>query len=194
MRVFSRAWGDTWSLITSHWKRSVFGVFLFPLGLLLGFLFLEEEEVKDEAVILILFTIGPFVAAAIVVFLWNLWLAPYKLMGDKLDEVASNVHSLGTVVKAPEAPDWERWKRVPALKLYQVAELCGGISPGVGSAVARSNDASRAIYSELEEALRSDDLKGSHEPKWANEHTRIKRKDLQEYFSGRDDYPAFLKE
>ena len=194
MRVFRRAWGDTWSLIASHWRRSVFWFSLLPLGFLLGFLVLEEEKVKDEAVILILFTIGPFVAAAIVVFLWNLWLAPYKLMGDKLDEVASHISSLGTVVKAPEAPDLERWKRVPDLKLYQVAELCGGISPGVVAAVERSNDASRAMYSELEAALLSDDLKGKERAGWVNEYTRIKRKDLQEYFSGRDDCPAFLKE
>ncbi len=148
---------------------------------------------KDEAVILILFTIAPFVAAAIVVFLWNLWLAPYKLMGDKLDEIASHIHSLGTVAKAPEAPDLERWKYVTSLKLYQVAELCAGVSPSEFPIV-RSNDASRAIYSELEAALRSDDLKGSDGPKWANEYTRIKRKDLQKYFSGRDDCPEFLKE
>ena len=132
----------------------------------MGFLVLEDEKVKDEAVILILFTIVPFVAAVILVFLWNLWLAPYKLMGDKFDEVASHIHSLGTVVKAPEAPDLERWKRVTDLKLYQVAELCGGISPGVVAAVERSNDASRAIYSELEAALLSDDLKGKERAGW----------------------------
>ena len=127
-----------------------------------------------------------------IVFLWNLWLAPYKLMGDKLDKVASSVHSLGPVAKVPEAPDLERWKRVAFLKLYQVAELCGGISPGVGSSVERSNDASRAIYSELEAALRSGDLKGGDE--WANAYTPIKHKDLQKYFSGREDCPEFLKE
>ena len=159
MRVFRRAWGDTWSLITSHWKRCLFWFSLLPLGFLLGFLFLEEEEVKSEAVILILFTIAPFGAAAIVVFLWNLWLAPYKLMVDKFDEFASNVHSLGTVVKTPEAPDLERWKRVSSLKLYQVAELYGGISPGLVPSFESSNDASRAIYSELQASLISGDLR-----------------------------------
>ena len=191
MRVFRRALGDTRSLISSDWKRCVFWVSLLPFGLLLGYIFLEEEEVKSEAVILILFTIAPFGIAAIVVFLWNLWLAPHKLMGDKLDEVVSHIHSLGTVTKVPEAPDLELWKRVTSLQLYQVAALCGGVSTNEVSIV-RSNDASSAIYSELEAALRSGDLKGNDH--WANSNTRIKRKDLQKYFSGRDDFPEFLKE
>ena len=190
--MFRRALGDTRSLISSDWKRCVFWVALLPFGLLLGYIFLEEEEVKSEAVIMILFTLAPFGVVAIVVFLWNLWLAPHKLMGDKLDEVASHIHSLGTVAKVPEAPDLELWKRVTSLKLYQVAALCGGISPGVVSSVERSNDASRAIYSELQAALRSGDLKGSDD--WAQDSTRIKRKDLQKYFSGRDDLPELFKE
>ena len=190
--MFRRALGDTRSLILRDWQSCVYLVVSLLVGFLLGSLFLDEEEVKNEAVIMILFTLAPFGVVAIVVFLWNLWLAPHKLMGDKLDEVASHIHSLGTVAKVPEAPDVERWKIVTSLKLYQVAELCGGISPGVVDLGERSNDASRAIYSELEAALRSGDLKGGDN--WANAYTRIKREDLQKYFSGRDDCPEFLKE
>ena len=192
MRVLRRAWGNTWSLIASHskWKKCVFGGFLLLLGFLLAFLFLEEEKVKDEAVILILFAIVPFGVTVIVLFLWNLWLAPFELMEDKF---VSNVHSLGTVVKAPEAPDLEQWKSVSSLNLYQVAELGGGISPRVNAGTGeRSNDASRAIYSRLQAALISGDLKGNDE--WANAYTRINREDLQKYFAGRDDCPEFLKE
>ena len=36
------------------------------------------------------------------------------------------------------------------------------------------------------------DLKGSDD--WAQDSTRIKRKDLQKYFSGRDDLPELFKE
>ena len=191
MRVFRRTLGDTWSFFSSDWRRCVYGVPFSAVGLLLAFLFLKEEEVKNEAVIMILFTLAPLGVFAIVVFLWNLWLAPHKLMGDKLDKVASHIHSLSTVAKVPEAPDVERWKRVTSLKLYQVAELCGGISPGVIYSGERSNDASRAIYSELEAACHSGVLKVGNG--WANAYTPIKREELQKYFSGRDDCPEFLK-
>ena len=194
--MFRRALGDTWSLIHRDRQSRVFWLVSLLVSLLvgfvLGFLFLDEEEVKDEAVIMSLFTLAPLGVIAIVVFLWNLWLAPHKLMGDKLGEVASHIHSLGTVAKVPEEPDVERWKRVTSLKLYQVAELCAGISPGVTYLGERFNDASKAIYSELEAALHLGDLKIGNG--WANADTLIKREDLQKYFSGRDDCPEFLKE
>ena len=192
MRVLRRSAGDTLAVFGRGWKSILFALLLLIVGNGLGFLCLGYEKAMDELRILALYTFGPIGILVSIVFLWNMWLAPYRLMEDKLDEVASNVHSPGAVAKVPEAPDLGRWKRVTVLKLYQVAELCGGISPGVVAAIERSNDASRAIYSELEAALISDDLKGSDE--WANEYTRIKRKDLQNYFSGRDDFPEFLKD
>ena len=41
-------------------------------------------------------------------------------------------------------------------------------------------------------ALRSGTLKGSDKPDIVGPHTRIKRKDLQEYFAGRKEKPEFL--
>ena len=192
MRVFHRSTSDTLAVFGRGWKKIFITFLLLIVGIVLGFLFLGYERAMDELRILALYTFGPIGMVVSVVFLWNLWLAPFRLMEDKFDEFATNVHSLDTVVKAPEAPDLERWKRVSSLKLYQVAELCGGISPGVGPSVERSNDASRAIYSELQAAHTSGDLKVGDE--WAHEYTPIKRKDLQEYFLGRDDCPEFLKD
>ena len=192
MRVFRRSASDTLAVFGRGWKSILFALLMLIVGNGLGFLCLGYEKAMDELRILALYTFGPIGIIVSIVFLWNLWLAPYRLMEDKFDEFASNVHSLGTVVKAPEAPDFERWKRVSSLQLYQVAELCGGISPGVVSSVERSNDASRAIYSELQAALISGDLKGGDE--WVHEYTPIKHKDLQKYFAGRDDCPEFLKD
>ena len=194
MRVFRRALGDSRSLIASDWKRCVFWFFLLPVGFLLGFLFLEEEEVKSEAVILILFTIAPFGAAAIVVFLWNLWLAPYKIIHDKLDRIEKFGSQPGEATlglnTTPANPSI--WKHAQELKLFQIAELSGGLSPHGPSE--GSNDIARAVYSELFAALEAGTLKGSSIPGFPTLYTRVKRKDLQKYFSGRDDCPEFLKE
>ena len=164
MRVIHKSTIDTLAVFGRGWKNIILAFLLLIVGIVLGFLFLGYERAMDELRILALYTFGPIGMVVSVVFLWNLWLAPYRLMEDKFDEFASNVHSLGTVAKVPEAPDLERWKRVTSLKLYQVAELCGGVSPSEFSIV-RSNDASSALYSELEAALRSGDLKGDDE--WA---------------------------
>ena len=94
--------------------------------------------------------------------------------------------------KTLELADLNRWKHVQRLKLYQVAELCGGVSPR--ESTTGSNDTARAVYSELYAALTAGDLKGSDPPHRVSSWTYIERKNLQKYFTGRDDSPEFLKD
>ena len=176
-------------------------VALFGLGLVLGFIFLDKREAEDATIILSLFSIVPFAISWIVVFAWNLWLAPFKQLDEKIDRI--NEERSGAVANTKtlsiEKPDFDRWKRVSVLKVYQVAELCGGVSPGSKPPVG-SNDISRAVWSELGAALRSGKLHGLNlegiplKGKYASASTGITRADLKRYFDGRDDYPEFLKD
>ena len=148
----------------------------------------------DELRIVTLFTIAPLIIVMAAMFLWNLWLAPYRLLDEKLDRIEKSSSQPGetTLEIKYDRADPAKWKHVQELKLFQAAELCGGVSPHGASE--GSNDRARAAYSELLAALRAGTLKGSDEPEWANFHTRIKRKDLQKYLGKRGDYPEFLKD
>ena len=190
MRVFRRALRDTWKFFGYTIRRVFTSATVFVIGAALGVRYLGLEKAMEEAHISVLYFFSPFIAIAFVVFLWNLWLAPYRLMDERIDELANRKGETPSRVNTTPA-DPSRWKPVQELELYKVAELCGGLSPL--RVIEGSNDVAKAVYTELIAALRSGELKGSNEPEYAYEGTLIKRKDLQEYFKGRDDFPGFLK-
>ena len=156
MRVLRKAVKDTRLVFWKNWnwKNAVFPLALIVIGWGLGFWFLGEKEAMAEIRVLALYTFGPLVMIVTTVFLWELWLAPYKLIDEKLVEISGKLHLPEVVGKAIESPDFEQWKRVSNMRLYQVAELCGGVSPG-NTITQGSNDRARATYMELEAALRS---------------------------------------
>ena len=177
-----------------NWKSAVWPLPAMIVGCALGFLFLGEKEAMDEIRILALYTFSPFGMIVAIVFLWELWLAPYKLIDEKLVEISDKTSPPELVGKAIESPDIGRWKRVSVLRLYQVAELCGGVSPG-HDYTEGSNDRARAAYTELEAALKSGQLKGSTpRPSDVSGWTRICRKELQTYFEKHQGCPEFLKD
>ena len=188
-RLGRRAFNDTLAFFGVKRRTACLGVILLAVGNGLGFLFLGRDQAMQEVSLMLLYTVAPVGAFAILVFLWNLWIAPYRIMDEKLDLIAEHRQpgqaSIGRAVPAS-------WKHVKKLELYQVAEISGGISPHALSK--GSNDRARAVYSELLAALQGGELKGSDVPEYANSHTRIERSDLQRYFAGRKDCPEFLKD
>ena len=163
------------------------------LGHAIGFAVLGYEEAMDELRILAVYVLTPIGALAGLGFLWNLWLAPFKLLDEKIDDIqvsataeSKKVQKVPNVTPAKPAD----WRHAVELALYQVAELSGGISPHLTSE--GSNDRARATYSELKASLRSGKLKGHGEN--VNMYTRIRRDNLQKYFEGRNDCPEFLKD
>ena len=194
MRVLRKAFKDTWLVFGKNWKSAVFPFAVITIGCVLGFLFLGTKEAMDEIRILALYTFGPIGMVFAIVFLWELWLAPYKLIDEKLVEISDKRHFPKVVGEASESPHVKQWKRVSSLHLYQVAELCGGISPD-NTITQGSNDRARAAYTELEAALRSRELKGDFDrPSDVSEYTRISRKELQGYFAKHQGCPEFLKD
>ena len=186
---------NTWLFFGPHTKRKVLvALFVIVIGSVLGVYTLGYREAMSELNIFALYVFAPLGILTSIVFLWSLWLAPYRIIDEKLDRIERSSGQLG----APSLgfntglTDPARWKHTRSLKLYQVAEISGGISPHGPSE--GSNDLARAVYSELFAALQAGELKGSHGSDSIHLHTRIKREDLQKYFSRRKDCPEFLKD
>ena len=134
MRVLRRAWGDTWKLFSGNWKRKFLWGLIVSLGFSLAFFVLEKEKLMDEFKILALFTVVPFGVVFLGVFLWNLWLAPYRIVNEKLDSMKANLGRPKHIVgwnPLPTNPD--QWKHAEELELYQVAEVSGGRTPAAVS-------------------------------------------------------------
>ena len=129
------------------------------------------------------------VVSGLIVFSYPQW-KPYIV--PKIRRQANLQVPAAGAGRVTELADLNRWKHVQRLKLYQVAELCGGVSPR--ESTTGSNDTARAVYSELYAALTAGDLKGSDPPHRVSSWTYIERKNLQKYFTGRDDSPEFLKD
>ena len=191
MQIWKRARQDTWEWVKRHVGITII---VSGLGLPAGFFVLESERAKDELHILLVYTITPISILIVLVFLYNLWLAPYREVWDRLDLIEEHrdapVQAERVVNTTPANLD--DWRHVQELKVYQIAELSGGISPPRTSE--GSTARARAICTELVAALRARKIKGHWAPKFANNVTRIKRKELPRYFKGRDDYPDFLRD
>ena len=90
MRVFHRAISDTLAVFGRGWKTIFITFLLLIFGSVLGFQFLGYERAMDELRILALYTFGPIGMVVPVVFLWNLWLAPYRLLKKRVEEIDSD--------------------------------------------------------------------------------------------------------
>ena len=192
MRLLQRAIKDSRSSFRATWRNAFHKLIEVVVGAAIGFVILGPEKAMNDLLILALYPLGTISLLGVLGFIWNLWLAPFRIINDRLDTIEESKQPTEASQKvaniSPANPD--RWRHVTELKLYQVAELSGGVSPDLPSG--GSNDTARAVFSELQSALRSGTLRG-HD-KYANKYTRIKRKELRSYFAGRDDYPEFLKD
>ena len=125
MQIWKRARQDTWEWVKRHVGITII---VSGLGLPAGFFVLESERAKDELHILLVYTITPISILIVLVFLYNLWLAPYREVWDRLDLIEEHrdapVQAERVVNTTPANLD--DWRHVQELKVYQIAELSGG--------------------------------------------------------------------
>ena len=170
------------------------GFCIFVIALALRFVVFGRGSAMDKLWDSMLYVVVPVVVLTIVAFMWNLWLAPFRLLSGRLEAA---INSLNPVMvqdasKEPEQADFRKWDKVQTFKIWQVAYLMCGLSPV--QAFPQRTDAVRASFSQLEAAVNTGQLKThSRDRQKSIEYQRVSRKDLGLYFSECGEVPEFLK-
>ncbi len=101
--------------------------------LLLFYYFRGGDEAMNEGIEIALYVFAFFAAAVVPTFLWNLWLAPYRVLNDRLDELAkSSGGPRGSLtVRATNVRlDVKLWDGTRIFKLGDAACLWVNVPPG----------------------------------------------------------------
>ena len=139
--VFRRAWRDTKQSIGLKWQSLVHYLVIPGLTVLLLWFLLGKEQAMDE-----IWIVGCYLATAFLLFvfsiLWNLWLAPYRMLKD---------HPVGksSPDSDPEPFDVQNWEGISPLKLGDAACLWIGVQPHEPI----ENDKALAMFKRLSGAM-----------------------------------------
>ena len=146
----------------------------------------------DELKILFLWGFGPLGIVVSGVFLWNLWLAPFKSLEKKISDLEHPGSSTEAGEPTLEQADLRKWKPVLALQVWQTADLCAGLSPK--NSGSRKTDAARAAYEQLSQAVKHGEIKvdRSEEDKHIS-FKIVERSELKRYFQDLGKVPEFLQ-
>ena len=124
--LFKRAWRDTihdlgFNLGTFWRSLAVPSVFVFLL-----FIWYDGNKAVGEAIEVGLYVVAFIVTAIVPTFLWNLWLAPYRLMEESIGNAIA-----GDRIIMEEIPTLciEDWEKVEVLHLHQAACLWVNVVP-----------------------------------------------------------------
>ena len=178
--IFRKAWHETKPFLRMGWKLYV-TMCLSLIAVPLGFWAQCDFKSMTRLGIGFLYGLGSLFAVVGLVFLWNLWLAPYRLIDER-----------GKPGPAPESADPSAWRNVPELKIWEAADICAGISPT--DSAKRMNDRSRALLAQLIGAVEDGTLHPVvHDGAWGVKHYRVKREELKRYFTELGEVPEFLR-
>ena len=174
-------------------KRSwIIGVLILIVGPLFGYFVQGKREVIKELETILIYTLCPMGAVAVLVFLWNLWLAPFKSLESTISDLKHPGSSTTTGVPTLERADLRRWKQVSAFEVWKVADLCAGLSP-VAPTV-RKTDAARAAFEQLSQAVECREIiVGIVEEGKPPGHKIVTRSELKRYFDKLGEVPEFLR-
>ena len=111
---------------------------------------LEATEIVIYAVVFVVVAILP-------TFLWNLWLAPYKLMGERLDQAIKDRMGVDAPQRIPPSHANDAWSKVALLKLEEAACLWVGLEPH--SPITDQN--AKAALSQLKGAVKTGQLQSN---------------------------------
>ena len=188
----------TWTLFVENWKKvSMIGV-LIPIAGLIGGIFATGFDAVMGAVYGAA-VLGFFM---ILVFLYQLWLAPFRVLEDWIKGIAPRTEESDPSVCQASSADCisrvalENWKRKDSVMLVDAADLCAEVAPKGFSKIDEMSVESRSFYEMFIEAGGNGRLairKGHVSHPWLCE---INRKDLRNYFlsfTEESDLPEFLK-
>ena len=125
--ILRRAWGDAKRSFGLRWQSFVHYVIVPGLAVFLLWLLLGRKQAMDE-----IWIFGCYLAAVFLLFvfsfLWNLWLAPYRMLKEEVDKLpkSSGITIHGSLAQGFNVKIWEG---IPVFQLGDAACLWVGIQP-----------------------------------------------------------------
>ena len=86
------------------------------------------EAAMSEWILFVIYGLAPMGVLTILLFLWSFWLAPYRLMAERLDE-AIDQKTVEGPSHVPEQAVLEDWRDVASFQLKEAACLWVGLEP-----------------------------------------------------------------
>lgn len=187
-RVIKRALADTWNFVHLG-QHLLVPLFLVLAGGGLDLYVRGIEAVKSEWQVFLVYTLAPLGAFSVLLFLWNLWLAPFRLL------LEGNALS-GTVAApapTPKVADWQAGSKVPKYKVWQAAQLWVNREPTTDTIADYASPIYNRLIADLESyKLPSVDKYNLGDDQTIGPHTEIHRNDLIKYAEAANEKPKFL--
>lgn len=193
-----RAWTDTLNFFGWNRRTSALAV-LGILGFLFDYFARGWDRMMDEVGTLIIHTVAPIVGFGVLLFLWNLWMAPYRMLSEKIE--TSSQRSAAPIALDFERPTYSLFDGRKRFTLLEAAFLWADNTPNSEAGTLPLYPEADAAYRLLSEAISDGELKlftvNSHgqigeptrdpRPSWA-----IKRDDLVAFAKSINAKPNFL--
>ena len=96
--VFRRARDDTRAAFGFKWGTGARFVPASAAVLLLFYYFRGGTEAMNEGIEIALYVIAFFAAAVVPTFLWNLWLAPYKIVNENISKLETQIATANKIL------------------------------------------------------------------------------------------------
>lgn len=129
-RVLYRAVVDTWSFFGVNLRTAV-PVFYLVLGTAVHFWAAGWNKVVEEWSVWASYVLAPTVVFALVLFLWNLFLAPFRLVDEKLNAALAGGGSQPANLRMFdfEPPNYGAWRACETAAIVEIARLCAEEEP-----------------------------------------------------------------
>lgn len=169
-------------------------------AVLLMVLLRGTEHAVNQAADIALYALAFSGAALIPVFLWNLWLAPYRSMNEQLEQALADAMRPSEGAERPPGPtDVSTYADTTVYRLGDAACLWVGVQPHAPI----SNSRAKAAFTRLSGAVQSGQLPGrggwasavfafNGRTWWPDHDHPVSTVDLRRYAEQLDDVPAFL--
>ena len=127
LEVIKRAFRDSVRLLVSSWRNIIRSIVLWAGSFVLLFFFGDEENIAQEVSRIFLYVVAGALFVVIPTFLWNLWLAPYRIMQECLDDAIKNNQLSNTEI--PRGVDLADYSHHKNVLLYEAACLWVEVEP-----------------------------------------------------------------
>ena len=193
---FIRAWRETKGSYGLTWGAAVRTILSVAAGLGLVWAVFGLPEAMNEGALYALYILAAIGAGFVPLFLWNLWLAPYRLMNEKIERSVRRTSS-------PDywTPNVDHWAGTKTFKLGDAASLWVGVRPGNPI----EDDRAAGKFAELSGAMMRGEihyapggLRGltnflEGKRPWPEYSQPISAIALRRYADAKNDVPAFLQ-
>ena len=153
MAPLKRASQDTGVAFDWSWSAIIRSI-VVPLAFVIFVFFVRGKDAAMlEAIDILLFTFAFLGVSIVPIFLWNLWLAPYKILEEQIELLGEQLYSAREAKPSEKADVWDYTKHTNFL-LYEAACLWAGLEPHRPIVDKKA----RAKLSQLKSAIRCGDL------------------------------------